>query len=485
MPSSAMSRVLHSLRRAALRSDGGDLSDGQMLERFLTARDEAAFEALVRRHGPMVLGVCRRILNNHHDAEDAFQATFLVLVRKASSIMARETVGNWLYGVAYRTAQKARVAATRRRVKEKQMSRSEVFEEDVWRELRPVLDEELNRLPEKFREPVVLCDLEGHTHKDAAARLGWPAGTLSVRLSQARTMLAKRLARRGLILTAGTVATALCGNAATAGVPAPLVSSTVQAAVLVAAGGAVSAPVAALTAKVLQAMLVAKLRIVVAIALVPGLLAAGCLLYLTATWAGAPTPAAPPVQVAAAAPVPVPGKEEDKKPDAKVVEKTTLPVGASLLVQVLVSLDNDGKLVVKQAIIVNGQLGAIRPEVAPPDIGANGAPSTTEIVTRTQTFGLDDVQILDNKGNKVDKKELAKLLPEETMAMASLNGRPVDPLHLRLFKEGTLTFILPPAPKDPRLKRREDAKPVPGQAPPMDGPPAPQDPRRAPRRVMP
>src|SRR5262249_42961899 len=155
------------LRRAALLRDGGGMTDGQLLECFLTRRDEAAFAALVRRHGPMVLGVCRRMLHNPHDAEDAFQATFPVLGRKAATIARRELLGNWLYGVAYRTALDARAAAARRRVREKQVSEMPEPEasasEDVWRDLRPLLDEELSRLPDKYRVPVVLCDLEGRT----------------------------------------------------------------------------------------------------------------------------------------------------------------------------------------------------------------------------------------------------------------------------------------------------------------------------------
>src|SRR5258708_7814044 len=228
MAHSEMNGFLRQLRRAALRHGGG-VTDGQLLECFLRAREEAAFEELVRRHGPMVLGVCRRVLLNRHDAEDAFQATFLILVRKASSIVARETVGNWLYGVAFRTAQKARAAAARRRLKEKQMAKPEAIEEDVWRELRPLLDQELNRLPDKYREPVVLCDIEGHTRKAAALRLGCPEGTLSVRLARARVLLAKRLARHGLALSGGAVAAALSGDAAAGRVPAPLGSSTVVA----------------------------------------------------------------------------------------------------------------------------------------------------------------------------------------------------------------------------------------------------------------
>src|SRR5947209_12430177 len=163
MATGQMGKVLQHLRKIGMLHSAGGLTDGQLLEHFLTQREQAAFEALVRRHGPMVLGVCRRILANTHDAEDAFQATFVILVRKAASFTRRETVGNWLYGVAYRTALKARAAAARRRVKEMQggqMRRHEVLPEEDWEELQPLLDQELNRLADKYRDPVVLCDLQ-------------------------------------------------------------------------------------------------------------------------------------------------------------------------------------------------------------------------------------------------------------------------------------------------------------------------------------
>jgi RNA polymerase sigma factor (sigma-70 family) len=470
MANGQMNGVLRHLRRAALRHDGGGMTDGQLLERFLTAREEAAFEALVRRHGPMVLGVCRRVLVGLHDAEDAFQATFLVLVRKASSIVARETVGNWLYGVAFRTAQKARAAAARRRVKEKQMCRPEALEEDVWRELRPLLDQELNRLPDKYREPVILCDVEGNTRKEAARRLGWPEGTLSGRLSRARVLLAKRLARHGLTLSGGAVAVVLSQNAASACVPAPLVSSTVQAAALVVAGhaaaGVVSAPVAALTEGVMKAMLMTKLKIATAVVLAVGLLGVGFGLYQTRAAApdGKKEVDKPPAGGAPA--VAAPAKEEEKTDDdAKDDEKINLPKGAAPI-QVLASLDRDGKLVVKTAVMMFRVIGvpggpAAPLPVAPPAIappggagfggGAGGGIAVAgkvKMVTtvQSQTYDLDDVQILDTKGKKIDKKELAKLLKEETVAMASQWGQAVDPLHLRVLKEGTLTFVLP-APK--------------------------------------
>src|SRR5205085_7315818 len=148
------SGFLRSVGRAVLSRDGGGLTDGQLLACFMERGDPAAIEALLRRHGPMVLGVCRRILGDSHDAEDAFQAVFLVFVRKAGSIAPREAVGGWLYGVAYRTALAARTKRGRRRAREKQveaMPDAAVEPDDTWRELKPLLDKELSRLPEKFR----------------------------------------------------------------------------------------------------------------------------------------------------------------------------------------------------------------------------------------------------------------------------------------------------------------------------------------------
>jgi RNA polymerase sigma factor (sigma-70 family) len=161
-------------------------SDGQLLERYLARRDETAFAAIVRRHGPMVLSVCRRVLKNAHDAEDVFQATFLVLVTKAASVRPRELVGHWLYGVAYRTALKAKALAARRSAKERTMAPQQTHHDEPPADWQPLLDEELQRLPEKYRLPLVLCDLDGKTRKQAARQLGWPDGTLSTRLTRGR-----------------------------------------------------------------------------------------------------------------------------------------------------------------------------------------------------------------------------------------------------------------------------------------------------------
>src|SRR5258708_5683462 len=166
-----INKVIEHLRHTVQVLDSCDRTDGQLLEDFVSCHQGAALEALVRRHGPMVWGVCRRILHNHHDAEDAFQATFLVLVRKAPAVVPREMVGNWLYGVARQTALKARATAARRCGRERQVTQLPdpvVEQQDLWHDLRPVLDQELSRLPDCYRVAIVLCDMEGKTRQEAA-----------------------------------------------------------------------------------------------------------------------------------------------------------------------------------------------------------------------------------------------------------------------------------------------------------------------------
>jgi RNA polymerase sigma factor (sigma-70 family) len=288
--------LLQHLRRVVLRCDGAGLSDGQLLECFLTQHDEEAFAALVRRHGPMVWGVCHRILRSLHDTEDAFQATFLVLARKGASVRPREFVGNWLYGVAYRTALRARSVNARRREKEKETvdrSAANTAEEESWLELLPHLDRELDRLPEKYRLPVVLCDLEGRSRKEVAGQLKIPEGTLSSRLATARKLLAGRLRRHGLTLAGGALAALLAENGASAYVPKALMVSTVKAAGLIVAGkvtaGVVSATVATLTEGVMKAMLLSKLRIAVVLLLAVAVLTTGASLPAYRIWAAAPS----------------------------------------------------------------------------------------------------------------------------------------------------------------------------------------------------
>jgi RNA polymerase sigma-70 factor (ECF subfamily) len=236
-------------------ADGAALPDGELLRRYLAGREESALEVLVRRHGPMVLGVCRRVLGDAHDAEDAFQATFLVFVRKAGSIRPREMVGPWLYGVATRTALKARARAARRRTREKQVDVLPEVAAPVaaaaadW---RPLLDRAVQALPAKYRLPVILCELQGRSRAEAAGLLKLPEGTLSSRLARARELLRRRLAPGA----AAVLGTAVFAQMAPASVPAALVQSTVQAATAFAAGTAAgaSAAAAALAKGVLTSM---------------------------------------------------------------------------------------------------------------------------------------------------------------------------------------------------------------------------------------
>ena len=231
---------IQSLFQAACAQGAAARTDGQLLEEFLSQRDEAAFAVLLKRHGPMVLAVCRRVLSNEADVEDAFQAAFLVLIQKARSLTARAILGDWLHQVAQYTALKARVAAARRRVKELSTARSETAplpsEPNEW---LPQLDAALCRLPQKYRLPLILCDLEGKTRRQVADQLGWPEGTVAGRLARGRVLLARRL-QRGLEISAVGLPALFAANAAMAAVRPGLVDPLLRAATSVAGGEAVS-----------------------------------------------------------------------------------------------------------------------------------------------------------------------------------------------------------------------------------------------------
>jgi RND family efflux transporter MFP subunit len=257
-------------------------TDGQLLERYVGQRDEAAFELLLWRHGTMVLNVCRRVLDDRHDAEDAFQATFLAFVRKARSIVRREAVAGWLCRVAVRVAVEARDKAHKTRGRESngvEHLAMEPAQEADWHELRPILDEELNRLPERLRLPLVLCYLEGKTNDEAARQLGCPPGTIFSRLARGREMLRRRLISRGLILSTSGLTIMLTQNSVSATASALLISPTLKAALLFAsaraAAGSASARVIELAEGVLRAMYMTKLKLVTALILVIGVLLAG------------------------------------------------------------------------------------------------------------------------------------------------------------------------------------------------------------------
>jgi RNA polymerase sigma factor (sigma-70 family) len=249
-------------------------SDAELLNRFVAVKDgtaEAAFRELMRRHGPMVIGVCRQILGQPQDADDAFQSTFLVLVRRARSIRVADSLAPWLYMVAYRTAQRARAVAARYRsapVENLEDSMGSPTSGSCQIDLRPLLHEELNRLPAKYRDPIVLCHLEGKTHEEAARLLRWPVGTVSGRLSRGRDLLRSRLERRGLEVAPSVLAAPWLASTDTA-IALPLVESTVGAAIG-AAGTAIPASVLALTQGVLNNMLLHKIKISALCVLVVG-----------------------------------------------------------------------------------------------------------------------------------------------------------------------------------------------------------------------
>ncbi len=268
-----------------------ELTDGQLLEQFLTADDvtaEAAFTSLVERHGPMVLHVCRGILDEPQDAQDAFQATFLVFLRRASSIRKRESVASWLFGVAMRVGRRARYAAVVRRFHERQggaLAATRRATESGTSDCRTALHEEIARLPDRYREPVVLCHLEGVSTAVAAQRLGCAHGTILSRLARGRDRLRRRLAGRGLTVPAGLLAANLVPHEATAALATAPVHSTLQAAARTLAGRvalttAVSPVVAALTQATLRTLMMTRLALAAAVLVTVAVLSAATIPFV-------------------------------------------------------------------------------------------------------------------------------------------------------------------------------------------------------------
>jgi RNA polymerase sigma factor (sigma-70 family) len=269
----ALVGVIQRLRKLASLPQAAQLSDRELLERFVRRQDETAFTALVERHAAMVLRTCRRVLRHHQDAEDACQATFLVLVRKASSIRKLNSVASWLHGVAFRVALKARSRSVRvpRPAEDLQTVADPQQGQPAATEWGSALDEELQRLPEKFRAPLILCYLQAKTRDEATQELGWKASTFKGRLEWGRKLLRQRLARRGLTWSAVLLAAAV-GPAAVAAVPAPLAIALVQSALQTLAGktpaaNLVPAQVASLTRGFLRALLLQQMRTATAVML--------------------------------------------------------------------------------------------------------------------------------------------------------------------------------------------------------------------------
>ena len=292
-----------------MAAEASDEPDCELVRRFLATRDERAFEALVRRHGPMVYRVCLRVAGNDQDAEDAFQATFLVLAQNLGALRARASLASWLHGVARRVTLKARAAAAARGLRERAASRSERVPpaDPGWAEVRAALDEELACLPERWRQPLVLCHLEGRTQDEAARALGWSNGTLRRRLADAREALAGRLARRGV--WPGVLAAALASDCAA---PAALAPGQLSPLLISVAGGESSAAgvpstVLALAKGVCPAMVLKRVKLVAAAALLAAALGTSSYLYRSPA-ADPPGPTSPARATAPPAPKPVAGR---------------------------------------------------------------------------------------------------------------------------------------------------------------------------------
>ena len=334
MATNRLNALLQHLLRSVAPASPGEVSDAQLLDRFVLQRDEAAFELLLWRHGPMVLGLCQRLLHHEQDVEDAFQATFLVLVRKARSISKRQALASWLYKVAYRIACRARPRVPVHSPR----SQAELGNEprlDDWpapeapddvsrRDLRALLDEEVARLPETYRRAIVLSYLQGKTNEEAARLLGWPKGTVATRLTRARERLRLRLERRGLAVTSVALASALTDKALAGVMPAELVRGALTGALAYAAGSAtaatiLSAKTVALTEGVLRIMWYSKMKVLASVLLAVTLTSAGIGLAVRQVWA-----ASGPDEALAAPADPVPVNALVKKKGASQADVTKL-----------------------------------------------------------------------------------------------------------------------------------------------------------------
>jgi RNA polymerase sigma factor (sigma-70 family) len=430
----------------------GDIADRDLLARFATTRDEDAFVELVRRHGTMVLGVCRRVTRHPQDAEDAFQAAFVVLARRAAQVRNPEQLANWLYGVAYRTALEAR--ATRRRVQEQPVSAAPEPaappEPDDTAELRQVIDEELAKLPDKYRSAVVLCDIEGMQRATAAAQLQIPEGTLSSRLAQARKLLASRLARRGVTASALAITTFFGRDATLNAVSRELVLLTAR--VARATAGGVVPPglhpsVSNLADGVMKTMLINRLRLMLGAVVTCGLLGLGAYgLAQVAPGTPVPNPNQPlqpritedPPAITYAVIDPQTGEltqpKQAPKVAAKGIEDDDVPFGASPA-QAVVRIE-EGKLIVRQRTY------SFHPVVQTINDQRVISYQQKSAVTAT-THDPADISVFDMKGNRLQPKAWKDKFKADVHVLIGLDGRLPHPRELALFKEDTLLVVVP------------------------------------------
>jgi RNA polymerase sigma factor (sigma-70 family) len=400
MANRSVDSLLQNLRARLSNSASDDRTDRQLLEEFSTLRDSAALTGVVARHGPMVLGVCRKWLSCEVDAEDAFQATFLVLARKAGALPWRETVGGWLHAMATHIARDARRRVLRNNLAplpEEGIAQDGCEDSLTRSDLRRVLDEELSRLPAKLRDPLVLCYLQGKTHEEAAREIGLPRGSLAKRLAGAQELLRKRLTSRGIVLTAGLLATATVENAAVA-VPAALTAATVKVATLFVAGealaaGAFSGTATALAEGAIKAMFATKIKTATAALLAVSLVSVGA--GVVAHGAGGDQrtgdPTAPGMLVASA----------DEK-STKKTEKKESPAEPTEIDKLIAALDGKDFATRERAM---NQLFEKGKEIVPALLEALKNPTSVEQKKRLQTL----VGKLDPPKESMDEK-IARLI---------------------------------------------------------------------------
>jgi RNA polymerase sigma factor (sigma-70 family) len=413
------------------------LPDAQLLERFVACRDGGAFATLVRRHGSMVLAVCRRVLGegDWHSAEDVFQATFLVLAHKAGSLRRPQSLGPWLHGVAHRTALKARAVAARRRVCEHEACarRPEAClpPEPVDGDPRILLDDALAQLPDRYRAPLVLCYLQGRTVSQAALELGWPRGTVATRLARGRSRLRRQLIRQGLGLPAAALTVARLERCDAATLPAALARSTATAALQFMDGpgratatGSVPATVAALTREVLRVMLLSKIRTAALGIVALATIALGLAVLIDAPSSVVAQTAAPP----ATAP-----QSESPRPRPEVAKPVQPKLPKGPMPSQALAVVTDGKLLtIQQATIYE-----------PVTVNAGKGQTVTAYQPTQRELGaeheLKSVTAYNTHGEVVDPEKLTKMLAKKTLVLVT---QEFDPLHLRVLKEGTLVLVL-------------------------------------------
>jgi RNA polymerase sigma factor (sigma-70 family) len=422
MASAQLGTVLRQLRTAVHARAYEDAGDGELLDRFLARREEAAFVALLRRHGPMVLHVGRRVLGNAADAEDVFQATFLLLARKADSIRNQGSLAAWLHGVAHRLALAARAQGLRRQARERRaadMRRTSTVADGAWQELQAALEEALRQVPEKYRTPLLLCYLQGLTQEEAARHLGCPLGTVRSRLARGRERLKEVLVRRGVRLSAVALAAALAANAAPAAVPAALLGATTGAVLGYAAGIPPAALVSARAARLLDgglhAMTTVKLKIATAIVLVLGGLGLGAAALAPHVLAAAPpAPAAVGAADKAAGSAPAPGDDPAARNEGALRGRVLGSDGQPLTGARLLLLGEGDKTVDLGASAADGRFTVAVPK------GRQGR----YLVARADGAGLD---FLDLEGRHLKDPVELRLVKDHAIRgrVVDTQGRPV------------------------------------------------------------